>query len=197
MSNPNEVSMKEEIMQAVARGWCSKENEHKEMDVILASAIAGEVQKIYFEKNNMQLVAIMTATLQNTESTIKERLPKDHEYWTVAYGDVCRAIDREMELIKKCKNLDEVIGSLDVKNPDAVDALLNVQLKNQGKIAMLESQLAAERVKVAGLVSALEYIEDNCDGDDEQWAKVTAEEAIKKYGESGILKTRGEKYESK
>ena len=36
---------REEIMGAVARGWCSKENEHKEMDSVLAIAISEEVSK--------------------------------------------------------------------------------------------------------------------------------------------------------
>ena len=31
------------IMQAIARGWCSEENSHKEMDVTLAKAIHAEV----------------------------------------------------------------------------------------------------------------------------------------------------------
>ena len=35
----------EEIQQAVARGWCSKENEHKEMDVTLAIAISKQVME--------------------------------------------------------------------------------------------------------------------------------------------------------
>ena len=37
----------ESICGAVARGWCSKENSHKEMDVTLAFAIADEVLKLY------------------------------------------------------------------------------------------------------------------------------------------------------
>lgn len=35
--------MKEEILGAVARGWCSEANKHKVMDTELASAIAEEV----------------------------------------------------------------------------------------------------------------------------------------------------------
>ena len=37
---------KEAIMGAVARGWCSKENEHKTMDVDLAMAITEEILKL-------------------------------------------------------------------------------------------------------------------------------------------------------
>lgn len=50
------------------------------------------------EAHDMQLAAIMTATFQNTVSTIKDRIGSDNPYWTVAYGDVCRAVDREMAL---------------------------------------------------------------------------------------------------
>jgi len=34
----------EEIQGAVARGWCSPENFHKEMDVEIASAIVAEIE---------------------------------------------------------------------------------------------------------------------------------------------------------
>ena len=37
---------KELIRGAVARGWCSPENSHKELDVVLAEAISQEVEKL-------------------------------------------------------------------------------------------------------------------------------------------------------
>lgn len=40
------TSLVDEIMGAVARGWCSPENEHKVMDVHLADAITKEVCKV-------------------------------------------------------------------------------------------------------------------------------------------------------
>lgn len=48
------------------------------------------------ENHNMQLAAISTATIQNTRSSTKDRLFRTSPYWTIAYGDVCVAIDREM-----------------------------------------------------------------------------------------------------
>lgn len=40
------MAISEEVIRgAVARGWCSPENSHKEMDVVLASAIATEVMR--------------------------------------------------------------------------------------------------------------------------------------------------------
>lgn len=54
---------------------------------------------------NMQLAAISTATIQNTEATVKDRIGSDNPYWTVAYGDVCRAVDREMFLREENQKL--------------------------------------------------------------------------------------------
>ncbi len=41
------MSLEEQVMQAVARGWCHPENAHKVMDVDLANAIAAEVVKSF------------------------------------------------------------------------------------------------------------------------------------------------------
>jgi len=45
----------------------------------------------------MQLAAISTAAIQNTETTIKDRIGSDNPYYSTAYVDTCRAVDREME----------------------------------------------------------------------------------------------------
>jgi hypothetical protein len=45
---------KEELSGAVARGWCTKENENKEMDVTLAEAITNEVIKTIEEIGKAQ-----------------------------------------------------------------------------------------------------------------------------------------------
>lgn len=50
------------------------------------------------ELKDMQLAGCMTATVQNTETTIKDRITRDNPYWCQAYDDVCKAIDREMAL---------------------------------------------------------------------------------------------------
>ena len=36
----------EEILGAVARGWCSRKNQHKEVDTDLAIAVSNEVSKL-------------------------------------------------------------------------------------------------------------------------------------------------------
>lgn len=51
------------------------------------------------ELHTMQLAAVSTATVQNTETTIKDRIGPDNPYYTTAYGDTCRAVDREMRLL--------------------------------------------------------------------------------------------------
>lgn len=48
------------------------------------------------ELHNMQLAAISTATVQNTVKSSQDRISPNSPYWTVAYGDVCQAIDREI-----------------------------------------------------------------------------------------------------
>lgn len=50
------------------------------------------------EMHAIQLAAISTASVQNTESSKLERIGRDNPYWTVAYGDVCVAVDREIRV---------------------------------------------------------------------------------------------------
>jgi hypothetical protein len=57
------------------------------------------------EFHTMQLAAVMTASIQNTESTVKDRIGSDNPYWTQAYADVCVAIDREMAHRAKVEEL--------------------------------------------------------------------------------------------
>jgi hypothetical protein len=57
------------------------------------------------EVHRMQLAAISTATLQNSDSTIKDRIDGHSPYWSPAYADTCRAVDREMNHRKKVEEL--------------------------------------------------------------------------------------------
>jgi hypothetical protein len=45
---------RDEIVAAVAQAWCTKENEHKEMDAVLAEAIVMNVWNLFQEKPNEQ-----------------------------------------------------------------------------------------------------------------------------------------------
>lgn len=64
----------------------------------------------------MRLAAISTATWANTETSKADRIGKANPYWTVAYGDVCAAIDREMSwrqqaegLKERCERLEQIL----------------------------------------------------------------------------------------
>ena len=50
------------------------------------------------ESEIMKLAAISTASLQNSEKTVKDRISADNPYYSTAYQDVCDAVDREITL---------------------------------------------------------------------------------------------------
>lgn len=49
------------------------------------------------ETLRMQLVGCGVAAMQNTERSKAGRITKDSPYWSASYGDVCRAVDAEIE----------------------------------------------------------------------------------------------------
>lgn len=53
------------------------------------------------ERLRMQLAACTTAALLNTRETMAERITADNPYYSAAYADVCRAVDREVEYREK------------------------------------------------------------------------------------------------
>mgnify|MGYP001571697844 FL=1 len=61
------------------------------------------------ELNTMQLTGILTAVMQNTVDSSKERIAAGNPYWTVAYGEVCRAVDREIKLRAELERAEKVI----------------------------------------------------------------------------------------
>lgn len=73
----------------------------------------------------MQLAAVSTASIQNTVTSIKDRIGAEHEYCTAAYLDVCKAVDREMRerqiaesLHKESQHLRAQLMQLRVENSD-------------------------------------------------------------------------------
>lgn len=74
------------------------------------------------ERHGIQLAAISTACIQNSETSAKDRIGRENPYWTVAYGDVCVAIDREMKLRLE---LEEAMDKLS-KQLEAFDAMKQV-----------------------------------------------------------------------
>jgi len=50
------------------------------------------------ERLRVQLAGCGVAAMQNTESSKAQRVQKESYGWSESYGDVCRAVDREIEL---------------------------------------------------------------------------------------------------
>lgn len=69
----------------------------------------------------MQLAAISTASLGNLPSDVSERIPRESEYWTPAYEDTCKAVDREIAWRKYAQDLKiyvfNIRNELGVKQP--------------------------------------------------------------------------------
>lgn len=57
---------------------------------------AAEAERTFEERFALKFAAIMTVSIQNTREAIKQRISVDNPYWTVAYSDVCAAVDREI-----------------------------------------------------------------------------------------------------
>ncbi len=55
------------------------------------------------------LAAISTAAGQNTRESAKQRIGRDSPYWTPVYEEVCKTVDREMELRER---LEKAFGEI-------------------------------------------------------------------------------------
>lgn len=63
----------------------------------LNHAPSSEKQAQVIDEPTAQLLAaISVASIQNTRTSAKERIGRDSPFWTAAYDDVCKAVDREM-----------------------------------------------------------------------------------------------------
>lgn len=135
---------RELILQAVARGWCSPENSSKEMDGSLAAAIADEVEKAVQEHHAMKLAAISVACLQNTRSSIAERIDASNPYWTVAYGDVCAAVDREIAQRELHKRIFGIIKAHRPRSASTSDGWFDVM------VSKVEKEIDGARDDIGG-----------------------------------------------
>ena len=59
------------------------------------------------EHERMRLSACGVAAMMNTPETVMQRLSRDHPCWSASYGDVCNAVDREMEARKSLARLQQ------------------------------------------------------------------------------------------
>lgn len=111
---------------------------------------------------NMQFAAIMTASIQNTNETTAERIDKDNPYWTVAYSDVCRAVDREMahrrelefmkaehkDVQEEAEKLKKQLFTLDHQHSIATSALDKMNDRSVGAMAIAEGDQGWERIPI-------------------------------------------------
>jgi hypothetical protein len=84
------------------------------------------------ETHTMQLAAIMTASMQNTESTIKDRIDRSSPYWTQAYADVCVAVDREIRERKRAEKAEAACKALRSALGDALAAVWDGHYSGKG-----------------------------------------------------------------
>jgi hypothetical protein len=59
-----------------------------------------------------QLAGCGVAALQNSTAAIQYRITRDNPYWSASYGDVCAAVDREMELRAENAKLREALEKI-------------------------------------------------------------------------------------
>ena len=110
-------------------------------------ALEAEVEKL-----RMQLTACGVAALSNTAESIKtNRLPQEHPFYSASYGDVCRAVDREMELRAEVERL---------KDDFAMGNRLYAQkcdqhMISETAIANLHNVICERDEQIAALVTAL------------------------------------------
>ena len=85
-SKPDERDEPDEVLGAVARGWCWEANSHKEMDVDLAQAIAEEVRGLVARERSYLL-----DRLERAEALVKELETRGGPYcrWCGSLADWC------------------------------------------------------------------------------------------------------------
>ncbi len=65
--------------------------------------------EIELERERMRLAACMSAALGNTPDAVAQRIGPEHPYWSASYGDMCKAVDREIELRAEVSRLREAL----------------------------------------------------------------------------------------
>lgn len=68
------------------------------------------VEKDAKEVHMMQLAGISTASIQNTETTVKDRIDRSSPYWSTAYADTCVAVDREMSQRRRAEAAEQALA---------------------------------------------------------------------------------------
>lgn len=65
----------------------------------------------FSEQEAQRLAAISVAAMSNTRETAKKnRLNQSSDFWSPAYEDVVRAVEREMELAERLATLEQAVA---------------------------------------------------------------------------------------
>lgn len=96
------LSMARDWLGASARERASRRMQATPLIQSLADYATQQAEEIArlraaLETRDMQLAGCSTAAIQNTPTSVRERIQPGHPYYSAAYGDVCRAVDREMQ----------------------------------------------------------------------------------------------------
>jgi hypothetical protein len=107
------------------------------------------------EVGEMQLAACMAAALGNTPETAAERIGPGHPYYSASYGDVCRAVDREMKLREEIAAKDAEIQRL----KDALGRLVgSTDRAELEQMAVVMRSLPAPVEDIAASLNAIEVL---------------------------------------
>lgn len=79
------------------------------------------------ELHDVQLAAISTACVQNTRDSATMRIWRENPYWTVAYGDVCVAVDREMAERARAEKAERELAELRQRDTCGREALAGLR----------------------------------------------------------------------
>jgi hypothetical protein len=77
--------------------------QYLEDEIERVRAAFGEAEELH----RMQLAAISNCTTNNTKASLKYNIDSRNKYWTPAYQQVLRLIDREIALLDEKRRTDE------------------------------------------------------------------------------------------
>lgn len=102
------------------------------------------------EHERLRLAGCGVAAMQNTKKSSKDRIDRTNPNWSASYGDVCAAVDREMDLRERVAELENKV----------LRERYNCSMETQSAINSLieKSSALEEKLKVAR--EALEYYVD-------------------------------------
>lgn len=109
MHNDNRAAEFEAEWRKYARDLVENGEEVKRLKATIAERDAE------LETERMRVVACGVVALANTTDTVSDRIGKENPYWSACYGDVCDAVDREIELRTEVKRLKITIADRDAE----------------------------------------------------------------------------------